>query len=618
MNGYVGKLLFINLDNMSFEVRELPEKWARDYLGGYTLGAKILFDEMPAKADVFGSESLIGYMAGPLNNTSALYSGRYTVVSKSPVTGGFNDCNSGGYFGPMLKKAGFDGVFVRGLSEKPVYILINNGEVSFRDASHLWGMTTTQTEEALKAELPDGSKFNAAIIGPAGERLSYMAAVMNDSHRAAGRGGSGAVMGSKKLKALVVMGNQETPVFSKETIAAVNKAAADFKENGPMKDVVGALGTFGTNMQYNNACMIGDTGVKNWRGSVANDWSEDAVNATGVFAHEEKYKTKRYGCSNCIIRCGAFYEVKDGKWPLKHTPRPEYETSASFGPNLLCSDFGAIMMCNELCNEYGVDTISMGGTVAWAMDCYDRGILTREELDGIDLTWGNPEAIVEITKKIASGEGCGEVLKLGSYWAAKKLGKGLECVVAASGIEPGQHSSLLHPALARSYRYDPTPGRHVKGSYGMFKPMSDKGTGYIDVANTARFEISNSSGMCLFDEYPGDTTLVINLLNAVTGFNFSIQDGINTGIRSMHLRQAFNVREGLRRKDFWLSEVMLKAPQGMGGPMDGVEHNTEQHADNFFEVIGWSPDMVPLKEAMENIGGLENVIAALYPAQPAQ
>ncbi len=222
MFGYVGKLLFVDLTNRTFEVRDLDENLAKNYTGGHSLGAKILYDEMPAKTPVFAPESMIGFVSGLSNGVGPFMGGRYMVVSKSPVTGGFNDSNSGGSFGPLMKKAGYDAIFFKGISETPVYVFIDDGKVEFRDASKLWGKTTIEVEKAIKEDLGD-SKVGIASIGPAGENLSNMAAIMNDDHRAAGRGGSGAVMGSKKLKALVVRGNHKVEVKDKEAVVALNK-----------------------------------------------------------------------------------------------------------------------------------------------------------------------------------------------------------------------------------------------------------------------------------------------------------------------------------------------------------------------------------------------------------
>lgn len=613
MYGYVGKMLFIDLGTRTTEERPLSEELAKNFLGGPSLGAKVLYDEMPANTDVFAPESMLGFVTAPLNGTKALFGGRYTVVSKSPVYNGWNDANSGGFFGPMLRKAGYDAVFVKGISEKPVYIYIEDGKVEFHDASHLWGLCTIPVEKALRQT--HGEKINAALIGPAGENLSNFAAVMNDEHRAAGRGGSGAVMGSKKLKALVVKGGNKIQQFSDEEVFAANKKLVATMK-GPMAGMAGALGTYGSGVLYQQSILIGDASIKNWTGSYKDYPDEIAVNVGSIGM--DKFKTKKYNCASCPMGCGAHLNVPSERWDLSKTSRPEYETMGGFGSQMLNGDHEAVCRCNDLCNEYGFDTISMAGTVAWAMECYNEGLLSRDDLDGIDLKWGNGDAIVAITQKICDHEGVGKILTMGSRWAAKHFGKGEECLVAASGIEEPQHDSRLGYGLARTYQYDPTPGRHVKGGLGpavhITPGMDFRGTGYKDMLGTAFMEICNSSGYCLFGMMVTSPFPIIEQLSGVTGFRWSPPEVTALGLRMFTIRHAFNLREGFRRKDFTIQKRYYQADPPFDGPLAGVRIDHELLADNFFNAIGWDMDMVPYKESLEILGGLEDVIADLYPA----
>ena len=464
MNSYIGKMLFVDLTTGEIETRELSPEIVRAYPGGSALGAKILYDEMPANTPVFAPESMVGFVCGALNGSGALMSCRYTVVSKSPVYDGWNDANSGGTFGPKLREAGFDAVFVKGISEKPVYILIDDGKVEIRSAEQYWGTTTiTQFEKAVTEEL--GKKVTAASISVGGEKMHHMAAVMNDGHRAAGRGGSGAVMGSKKLKAVVVCGGSRVTAYDKAAVLALNKEAVDWQMNGPVKPVGDTFREYGTGGLYESSVYTGDAGVKNWAGSVV-DCDEDIIkNPTSEYM-DKKFKKRKYACHQCSVGCGAIYDLTKGGYDDDHAARPEYETTGWFGASMLNSDVMSINICNTLCNEYGYDTISVGGTVGWAMECYDKGILTAEELDGIELTWGNAEAITALTEKICKSQGVGEILANGSVYAAKHFGKGEECLVVAGGIEIPQHDARYGPSLARTYKFDPTPGRHVKGGCG--------------------------------------------------------------------------------------------------------------------------------------------------------
>lgn len=620
MYGYIGKLLFVNLSTSEIDVRPLEEGIARKFLGGPGLGAYILYKEMPANTDVFAPESMIGFIANPLNGTSALCGGRYTVVSKSPVYNGWNDCNSGGYFGVTLKKAGFDAVFVKGIAEHPIYIFIDDGKVEIRDARHLWGKKIIETENTLKEEL--GDKINAAIIGPGGERLSYMAAIMNDSHRAAARGGSGAVMGSKNLKAIVVRGSHKVEVFDKQKITETNKEVMAYMKNGPTAFIINAIGALGTNAGYVPSVFNGDAGIKNWGGAGVALVKEEQAVAMSSMGFEEKHRIKGYTCSTCPVGCGAIYKFEtDGQ--EEETGRPEYETAGAFAANLLNFKSESLLVCNHLCNEYGLDTISVGGTVAWLMECYNEGVLTKEELDGIELKWGDSEAIVEITKKICDAEGCGKLFSKGSRYAAMELNKGFDFLVEASGIEEPQHDSRYAPGLARMYKYDPAPGRHVQGGlnpgYGMLPPgikYNYQGTGFQDLIGVSNISVVSAAGYCIMGtDFGFNPELKCKLINAVTGFNYSLQEFNALGLRIFTMRHAFNLREGLRRKDFTLSKRMIEGPEV--GPLAGVNVDVERLADNLYNALGWNTEnAVPSKEALDLLGGMEFIYGDILPPPP--
>ena len=617
MYGYMGKLLFVNLSAGTTEVRDLDEQDARNFLGGYGLGAKILYDEMPAKADPLGEDSVIGFVTGAVNGTGVLYGGRFMVVNKSPVTGGWNDANCGGDFGPALKKAGYDAVFVKGIAKKPVYIFIDDGKVEILDAGDLWGKRVLDFEAAIEEKY--GKKAKSALIGPAGENLSLISAVMNAGHRAAGRGGCGAVMGSKKLKAIVARGDQEVPIFDKEALNANNKAVLD-NMKGPGAGFAGMFGNFGTGAGFVGSTQSGDSGVKNWGGAGVVDYPADVATPLGSQGIDNT-KTGKYNCANCPLGCGAFHDYPSERWDLKHSPRPEYETMGSFGSLLLNKDVESVFQANNLCNDYGLDTISAGSTVAWAMECYENGVLSADELDGIKLNWGNGDAIVAITEKIGKGEGCGKILMLGTQAAADKFGKGHEYLVVASGIEEPQHDSRLGYGLMRVYQYDPTPGRHVKGGMGMFVThtaghnVDYRGTGYADLNGASNCEITNSSGFCLFGAN-GPMGIVKMQVEAVTGFKYSAPEWLALGLRIFNMRHAFNLREGLRRKDFTVSERMYKTNPPHEGPIAGNHVNNELLADNFFNAMGWDMNMMFLAPMLRNLGGMDKVIADLIPPPP--
>lgn len=616
MNGYAGKVIIADLTNQTYEIRDLDPEWARLFMGGAALGARYLYDLMPAKTPVFAPESVVGFVSGPTNNTKTFMGGRYSVVCKSPVTGGWNDASAGGNFGPYMRKAGFDAVFVKGVSEKPVYLLLDDGRVVFRDASHLWGRTVSETDAVIKEELGD-TRVSTALIGPGGERLSNMAAVITDCHRAAARGGPGAVMGSKKLKGIVARGGRTVPVYDETKIVAINKEWNEYaKGRGAVP--VGKFRVTGTSSDYDSSVYLSDAGIKNWLGTPDELTEEQIKNLTGAVM-DPKYKVGKTGCNTCPVQCGAIYRVKNDRYDILGS-RPEYESLGAFGSMLLNGDSDTAVICNWYCNEYGYDVLSFGGTLAWCMECYEKGVLTKDELDGIDMMWGNTEAILAMTKKICYYEGVGIPLNRGSRGAADWFGKGHESLVTASGIEIPMHGSRYNPGLARTFQYDPTPGRHVKGGLGVpygHQPPEVKynysNTGERDKAGLEEWEFNNVSGFCSFAGFLLGPGVKYRYTDAITGYGFTPEQWTKLGLRAFTIRSAYNLREGFRRKDYTISDRIVGKPPMEKGPLQGVTVDNELMADNFYAAMGWDVETgVPSREFLEEIGGLDCVIKDLY------
>ncbi len=500
-----------------------------------------------------------------------------------------------------------------------MYLYINDGKVEIRDATHLWGLNTKETWQVLKEETGE-DKLRVVAIGPAGERVSLIACPINDGHRAPGRGGGGAVMGSKKLKAIAVRGTGEIPVAHLEKVIEINKKVAAAMKNN---EVAQAFGTYGTGVGTTQSALSGDSPVKNWAGVGIVDYGEEEAAKNNAIV-TDKYKTKKYHCASCPLGCGAEYSVPDGRWPLEETDRPEYETYASFGSTLLCSEVDAILKCNDLCNLYGLDTISAGMTIAWAMECYNEGVLSREELDGIDLRWGDGEAIVAIMEKMAKGEGVGAILANGSQYAAKYFGKGEEYLQTASGIELPMHDPRFAPGLARTYKYDPTPGRHVKGGLGSVQMIGaeerDKydyrNTGDMDLKLTASTEVMNASSLCYFGGMFMPLEAQNEYIEAITGIKFDEETSFLTGLRILNMRHAFNVREGIRPKDLTISDRAIGRPPLKEGPLANVTIDIDLLAKNFFEKAQWDLETgKPSLEILKKLGGLEEVVNDLYGAE---
>ncbi|MDR2600498.1 MAG: aldehyde ferredoxin oxidoreductase family protein [Oscillospiraceae bacterium] len=620
--GYIGKLLFVDLTTGKTSVEELSYEDAKLFMGGPGLGAKILYERMPANTDPLGEDSIIGFVTGPLIATGALFGARYTVVCKSPVTGGWNDSNSGGLFAEKLKRSGYDAIFIKGKApdNKPVYLFVNNGNVEIRDASDLWGSLTIETEEKLTKR--HGKKIGIALVGPGGENLSNFSAIMNDNHRAAARGGTGAVMGSKNLKAIVVKGRKKVRKAHPLKMLMINLEIQLFLlKQMKNKDIdYEYFPEYGTGGTYENSVKISDVAFKNFAGYLGDGYTmEDAQRVCSQGLHKYK-KGAKFHCSSCGVGCSSFMEMDTKRWGKLHTSRPEYETMAVFGSNLLNKDEESIVKVNILCNEYGFDVISAGSTIAWAMECYDNNVLTKDELDGIDLSWGNAEAIVKLMEKICKNEGIGKLLAKGSQKAADELGKGHEHLVVASGIEVPQHDPRLIYGLGRTYLVDPTPGRHVKACIEdlTISPSFDPettlyGTGPEDLWAVINTEIMNASGMCSFpygQANPNDSAF--RNINAVTGFKYDMWDYQNLGRRLFTLRHAFNLREGIFRKDMTMSKRAWKAQPPDEGLLKDIDLDYNIMVDNLYHSLGWKLDGVPHKRALQMLGGLNKVIDNLY------
>jgi aldehyde:ferredoxin oxidoreductase len=350
----------------------------------------LIWDWQPPGLAPLNPQSTLGFITGPLTGTPALIGSRYMVVGKSPLTGTWGDANSGGYFGPHMKFAGVDGVFFQGQAEDPVYLLIDDGRAEIRDARRLWGLDTVETEEQLKAEL--GRQTEVTCIGPAGERMSLISGFINNKGRAAGRSGLGAVAGAKKLKAIAVRGNREVPLAYPERVMELRRRYLE-ELKGPLVEYYRTYGTCGG---VEGATACGDAPVKNWKGAGPVDFpTAGKISDNNVV----RYQYQRFACWHCPLGCGGLVQVNEGPYAVEGH-KPEYETLTAFGTMTLIDNVEAIIKANDLCNRYGLDTISAGVTIAFAMECYEQGLLTREDTGGLELTWGNAAAMLTLLEKM--------------------------------------------------------------------------------------------------------------------------------------------------------------------------------------------------------------------------
>ncbi len=603
VTGYMGKLLFVDLSTGKITEETPDESLYRDFLGGYGIGARILYSRQKAGVDPLGPENTLGIITGPLTGTPAVTGVRYQAVAKSPLTGGWGDANSGGDFGPFLKFAGYDAVFFTGLAPKPVYVFIDNGKTEIKDARHLWGKNTYDIEDAIKAEL--GKDVESICIGPSGEKLSLVSSIITTRGAAAARSGLGAVMGSKKLKAVAARGSMPVNLAHKEEFDKLRREHVEaLRAPGPGgKSFIESFHHAGTSGNADRSAQTGDSPVKNWGGIGVIDLPDVSGLKGDYFIQNID---RRYGCWHCPIACQAALKAGEGqyKYPAG-TRRIEYETQAAFGSNCLVTDHEALNMANHICNSYGLDTISAGTIISFAMECYEHGIITAKDTGGIDLKWGNPQAMIAMLEKMAKREDFGDILADGVKVAAEKIGKGAEKYAVHIG---GQELGMHDPKLIRSardtnpaarYQMDPTPGRHTAG----FGP-----SGFRDI-------VLNALGLCVFSSMGIDASKFWpGYLNAATGWNVSMPDLMRAGERITTLRHAFNLREGINPINWKVHPRIIGDPPQDKGPLAGVRADIEAQIYWNLGALGW--DRVSTKPSRDKLIalGLEDVAKDLWPA----
>ncbi|MGB6836465.1 MAG: aldehyde ferredoxin oxidoreductase family protein [Dehalococcoidia bacterium] len=609
-----GKILNVNLNTGVIEAEELPEEMYRTYIGGYGLGARLLFDRIPKGADPLGPHNVLGLIPGLLTGTP-LFGIRYEAVGKSPKTGGWGDANCGGDVGPFLKCAGWDGMFLSGVSEKPVYLLIDDDKAELRDASDLWGMMAIDLEDKLKER--HGKKASVACIGPAGEKLSYMAGICNERGRLAARSGLGTVMGSKKLKAVVILASRNMLAGEPDIRKIVRSSLDQF-----VKPVADFFGKYGTTGIIAGSAMSGDSPVKNWGGVGSVDFQE-GLQLTGDSFNAKM--EKRYACWHCPIACGAESKQSENPtypYPAK-THRAEYETACSFGTLNLMGDIDALQYANHLCNQYGLDTISAGAAVSFAIECYENGLITKEDTDGLELRWGNADAIIEMLHRIGKREGIGDLFADGIRPAAQKLGPRAEPFAAeVGGEELPMHDPKLMPDYHTTYKLDPTPARHTqyegaaRAGWGVPPRPQEReqfaGRGEHHKGAAEYMHVVNSAGLCMFIVMAAPNDRIPEWLNAVTGWDTTTEELRKTGERIANLRMAFNVREGdivTRRR---VPERLVGRPPLEAGPHAGFTLDTATLEKEFLQACDWDLETArPSRAKLEELG-LKDVAQVLY------
>jgi len=601
LGGYVGNILRVNLTKRKTSVEKLDEEVARNFIGGKGLGAKILYDSVKPRIDPLRPENLLIFASGPLTATLAPTSGRWAVVTKSPLTNIFLDSQVGGYFGAVMKLAGFDCVIVEGKADIPVYLWVHDESAEIRDAEDLWGKGCFETEKTIKKRL--GENVRVASIGPAGENLVRYACITVDMYRQAGRGGAGAVMGSKKLKAVALQsaGRRIEYADPKGFREAARRALKVIEENSfiPLRR------KYGTPIWVAPVNEFAILPTRNFR--------------TGVFEHADaisgetmrsKIVVKDGTCYNCSIRCWKYTQVKSEKYRVNELAGPEYETIVLMGSNCGVNSLEAIAHANLLCDDLGLDTISTGNAVAFAMECFEKGLLNEKATDGLKLRFGDADAEIEMIRRIAYRKGLGNTLAEGVKGASQKIGGGSEnFAMHTKGMEIPGYDPRGAFGMALAYATSDRGACHQR-AWTVRAEIEGKLTPRYSTEGRARFvkETQDERAMCfslvLCDFAPLDVSCFVELLNKATGFNFTVEEYLKTGERIWNLTRLFNVREGLTRKDDDLPARFMEEPlpDGVAKGQVITEKMLREMLDEYYTLRGWNRNGIPTKEKLKELG----------------
>ena len=622
-NGYTGKILHVDLTKGAMTVEEPNEAFYRKYLGGSAMGMHYILRDMPKGADALGPDNVLTLFTGVATGAAISGQSRLCANAKSPISGGIGDAQSGGFFPAELKFAGLDGIVVKGKSAKPVYLCIIDGKYELRDASHLLGKLSGEVDDIMHKEVDPKAEILQHGIGA--ENGVLYSSLVSMSNRHNGRTGMGLVMASKNLKAVVVRGKGRVKVANQKAITELNRIGPKaIPENGDMD----GLAKHGTAVVVAFNHTIGTLPTRNYN----EGQFEDFEPISGEVMTETILK-ERDTCYACVVKCKRVVEIKDG--PYKVDARyggPEYETLGTFGSYCGVKDLAAVSLANQICNEYAVDTIAAGATIAFAMECYEKGIITKEQTEGIDLKFGNAEAMIEVLYKIVKSEGeFGKTLGMGSERVAAKWGNGAdECLITVKGAESPAHMPQAKRSLALIYAVNPFGADHQSSEHD---PYYEEGVGDFNLDRLKQiglgspqpayslteekvlfayktqlfYSMLDSASLCQFVYGPTwtlyDAQDTANMLNAVTGWDISVDELLEVGARRLNLFRVFNAREGLDRKADKLPKKFFKQLQGTGPTANFklTHEEVETALDNYYRIAGWSNDGVPTQQTLEKL-----------------
>jgi aldehyde:ferredoxin oxidoreductase len=601
-------ILKIDLSTGETEEYRIPKNWEVDFLGGASLAARILYSSFTRELDPLSPESPLLFMMGPMTGTSGPTTGRFVVCGKGPATGLWAESNIGGFWGPELRAAGYDGLWITGKAEEPVYLWLKGSRLEVRNAAHLWGQNTYTTQEKVKEEIAEKSA-RVCVIGPAGERQVLFASVMCDHGRLAGRTGLGAVMGAKNLKAIVVRGTNPIPVFDLAKYAPLRSESNRALKQDNEAKVLREIGTAGA---ANYSEYIGAIPVKYYtHGSFENVDSVSGARMT------ETILAARSACQGCVIACGRVVKLGD----KAKRKGPEYETIMGFGPNLMNDNLESIVDFGELCDRYGMDTISTANTLGLAFHLFERGIITEKDTGGMVLKWGDINAIEQLVNLIGRREGIGDLMAQGSHRFATYFNAEEEAV-QVNGLEVAYHDPRGVSGMALSYATSPRGACHNQSDYFFVDwghTHESLGINYFDrhaqaekAANVARHQdwrtVFNSIVMCIFANT--DPEMQVKLINAACGLDWTVEDMLKSGERGWNIKRAINNRMGLTRANDKLPKALLE-PFPDGGSA-GFAPDLPGMLSAYYEARGWDSETgKPSREKLLELG-LEDAAKELW------
>jgi len=599
--GCTGNLLRVNLESGNISKEKPDETYYRCYLGGRGMILRTLLTEVPPRASALGPENKLIFAAGLLTGHKLMGTGRISVGSKSPLTGGYGESEAGGFWGAELRRAGYDGIIVEGIAKTPVYLWIHNDIVEIRDAQEIWGADVGPATDWFQDEIGQ-KRYRAAVIGPGGENQVAYASIIADYSHAFGRTGLGAVMGAKRLKGIVVKGNKTPSPADKEEVRELNLEMKKRYKDSPFFQ----CGTGGAMKAFE---AVGNLPIRNHSGG--NFPGVEKIDAMSLL---QQYGAGMEGCFNCPIRCKKNIKIEEGPWEIDgRYGGPEYETLASFGSNLLIDDLQAMCKAHELCNRYGMDTISTGSTIAFAMECFENGIFGLDETDGLPLNFGNAEAMIEMVEKIARRRGLGDLLAKGTRRAAEIIGKdSMKYAMHVKGLELPYHEPRYKQGLGLHYTVHGTGADHISGvmddaigklaedwgSLGEFTLMppielSPNKVRYVHEMGLWK-EMGNSLGLCAF--VPWKVPEVRDAVAAVTGWQVTTWGLMKAVERGITMMRIFNLREGFTRDDDALPDRFFTSPSE--GPLKDVRVDPaalRETQEIYYQMMGWDSSGVPTK-----------------------